>query len=535
MTIKKSGLKAMLLILAMAIGLLAGCSGKSNSAAASQAAGTPVRTADSRLLRVGINAEAPNLGPWTASSNGRNSMMLTLYQTLGDLDGVGGPLVNIIMKDYKRVDAMTYDIEIWDTVYDTASNHIDASDVVWSHQQAIKAATNTNTRYIKSIEQTGDYTIRLVLTDDFVGVFENVIKIVYIVHRKAWEASPDEMATTPIGTTQYKLTSFVPGASATFEKTNNYWQKDPAGLESQKMYAKANVDKITYTTIREAAQMAIALETGTIDLGLSMDSIDAKRFMPGGNSSTGFTVFEQVTNIGNQLYLSGDSANPFYNNKALRQAVLYAIDKQGLVDAVLEGYGVVEYTFGGDSFSDFNPAWKNADYYNYNPDKAKQLLAQSGYHDTLRIMTDNTAQRNRVAQIIQGYLLQVGINSTILQYDSALFNSYKTKPSEWELMLDNTGSSDYLVTVWRSKFDARQYTIGTTNGWQDLQLQRLLVTAVSTEGHTQKNMDAFHEYLKEQAYGMGLFNHTFFSVAVNGIKSIMYDAKMFVYAPGTTF
>jgi ABC-type transport system substrate-binding protein len=368
-----------------------------------------------------------------------------------------------------------------------------------------------------------------------VGVFENVIKIVYIVSRKAWEASSDEMATTPIGTTSYKLTSFVPGASATFEKTNNYWQKDPAGLESQKMYAKANVDKITYTTIREAAQMAIALETGTIDLGLSMDSIDAKRFMPGGNSSTGFTVFEQVTNIGNQLYLSGDSGNPFHNNQALRQAVLYAIDKQGLVDAVLEGYGVVEYTFGGDSFSDFNPAWKNDDYYNYNPDKAKQLLAQSGNQDTLRIMTDNTAQRNRVAQIIQGYLLQTGINSTILQYDSALFNSYKTKPSEWELMLDNTGSSDYLVTVWRSKFDARQYTIGTTNGWQDPQLQRLLVTALSTDGHTQQNMDAFHEYFKEKAYGMGLFNHTFFSVAVNGIKSIMYDAKMFVYAPGTTF
>jgi ABC-type transport system substrate-binding protein len=537
MTIKKSGLKVMLLILAMTIGLLAACSGKSDSAAAlQQADGAPVRTADSGLLRVGINAECSNLGPWSAGSNGRNSIILTLYQTLGDLDGVGGPLVNIVMKDYKKVDAMTYNIEIWDTVYDTAGNHIDASDVVWSHQQAIKAATNTNTRYIKSIEQTGDYTIRLVLTADFVGVFENVVKIVCIVSRKAWEASPDEMATTPIGTTQYKLTSFVPGASAAFEKTNNYWQKDPVGLESQKMYGKANVDKITYTTIREAAQMAIALETGTIDLGLSMDSIEAKRFMAGGNSSTGFTVFEQITNIGNQMYLSGDPGSPFHSNQALRQAVLYAIDKQGIVDAVLEGYGVVEYTFGGDSFSDFNPSWKNEDYYNYNPGKAKQLLTQSGYQgNSLRIMTDNTAQRNRVAQIIQGYLLQVGINSTILQYDSALFNSYKSKPSEWEIMLDNTGSSDYLVTVWRSKFDARQYSIGTTNGWQDPQLQRLLVTALSTDGHTQKNMDAFHEYFKEQAYGMGLFNYTFFSVAVNGIKNIMYDAKMFVYAPGTTF
>jgi ABC-type transport system substrate-binding protein len=459
-----------------------------------------------------------------------------MYQTLGDLDGVGGPLVNIIMKNYKKIDAMTYDIEIWDTIYDTAGNHITAADVVWCHQTAVKAGNNTNTRYIANIETTGEYTLRLVLNADFVGVFENVVKIVCIVSRKAYEASADEMSTTPIGTTQYRLTSFVPGASATFEKTGNYWQKDPAALAAQKMYGVANVDKIVYTTIREASQMAIALETGSIDMGLSMDYIEARRFMEEGASSAGFTVFDQIINIGNQMYLSGDTGSPFYNNKALRQAALYAVDRQGLVDAILNGYGVVEYTFGGDSFSDFNPAWKNDDYYNYSPDKAKELLANSGYNGkALRIMTDNTSQRNRVAQMIQGYLLQAGINSEILQYDSALFNSYKNKPSEWEIMLDNTGSSDYLVTVWRGKFDARQYSSGTINGWKDPQLQQLMETAVSTSGHTQANMDAFHYYFKEQAYGLGLFNHAFFSVTVNGIKGIVYDAKMFVYAPGVTF
>jgi ABC-type transport system substrate-binding protein len=417
-----------------------------------------------------------------------------------------------------------------------SSDLITAADVVWAHQAAIKAGTNTNLRYIQNIEQTDNYTLEMVLNADFVGVFENVIKIVPVVSQKAYEASSDEMATTPVGTTPYKLTAFVPGASANFEKTNNYWQKDTAALAAQKMYGVANVEKIAYTTIKEAAQMAIALETGTIDLGLSMDSIEAKRFMKGASKAEGFTVFEQITNIGNQMYLSGDEGGPFYNNQALRQAVLYAIDKQGLVDAILEGYGVVEYTFGGDSFSDFNPAWKNEDYYNYNPDKAKELFAKSGYKGgALRIMTDNTAQRNKLAQIIQGYLLQIGINSEILQYDSALFNAYKSKPSEWEFCLDNTGSSDYLVTVWRSKFDARQYSIGTTNGWKDPQLQKLLETVLTTDGHNQSNMDAFHEYFKDQAYGMGLFNHTFFSVAVEGIKGIIYDAKMFIFAPGITF
>jgi ABC-type transport system substrate-binding protein len=497
---------------------------------------TPAGTFNGRLLRVGINADCAELGPFSGGSNGRNSMVLTIYQTLGDLDGVGGPLVNIVMKNNKEVSDNNFNIEIWNTIYDTAGNHITAADVVWCHQMAIKAAKNTNVRYIKSIETTGDYTLKLVLNADFVGGFENVVKIVPIVSRKAFEASPDGMATKPVGTTPYKLTAFVPGSSATFEKAGTYWQKDPAARAAQKLYGVANVDKIVYTTIKEASQMSIALETGAIDLGLSMEAVEAKRFMAEGKSAKNFTVFQQVTNLGNQMYLSGDVAGPFYASKELRQAVLYAIDKQGLVDGVLGGYGVVEYTFGGDSFSDFNAAWKNEDYYNYDPTKAKALLAKSGYKgSTLRIMTDNTSQRNKTAQILQAYMKAIGINSTILQYDSALFNAYKNKPSEWEILLDNTGSSDYLVTVWRGKFDARQYKTGTINGWQDPQLQKLLETAISVSGHTTKNVDAFHEYFKEQAYGMGLFNHTFFSVGVTGIKGIMYDAKMFVYVPGVTF
>lgn len=280
--------------------------------------------------------------------------------------------------------------------------------------------------------------------------------------------------------------------------------------------------------------MAIALETGTIDIGLSMDAMEATRFMEGGSSSAGFTVFQEVTNIGNVMFLSGDENGPFYDNLALRQAVLCAIDKQGLVDGVLQGYGLTQYTFGAESFGDFNEQWKNEDYFNYNPEKVKELLAEAGYSDgglNLRIMTDNSAQRNKVAQIIQGYLSAAGIQSSILQYDSALFNSYKTDPTQWDICLDNSGASDYVVSLWRSKFDARQFALGSTNGWNDPEMQALLERALAFDGHTQADVDAFHYYFKDQAYAMGLFNHTFFTVANDKIKHIDYDGKMFVICP----
>lgn len=541
---KKQKLLTWVVTMVMVMGLLIGCSGKpsetaagSNTTAGSDEGETvsdETATGDSdgkTVLNVGINAECSELSPFSPASNGRNSIIMTLYQTLGDLKGVGGELENILMKSYTAVDDYTFDIEIYDNIRDTAGNHITASDVVWCFNKSVEMVNNTNTKYIVSIEQTDDYSVRLVLNANFIGCFENVIKAIYIVSQAAYEASPDEMAATPIGTTQYKLTDFVPGSSATFEKIDDYWQ-----TENIPTYSMANVDKITYKTIKEASQMSIALETGSIDMGISMDANEAVRFMEGGESAQGFTVFEQTTNIGNQLYFSGDPNGPFYGNQVLRQAICYAIDKQGLVDGVLMGYGIVEYTFGGESFSDFNPEWKNQDYYNYDGDKAKELLAQSGFdvnQSEIRIMTDNSSMRNKVAQIIQNYLLAIGIKSSILQYDSALFNSYKTDPSEWDIMLDNTGSSDYLVTVWRGKFDSNQYSLGTINGWQDDKLQELLKAAIALDTHNEDSMEAFHQYFKEQAYGLGLFNNKVFTVAKDNVKSIVYDPKMFVYVPGT--
>lgn len=525
----------------MVISMLAGCGSSKSSDDSNLGEKAPVSSetskeaaSDSSLsdnLRVGVNADIADMAPYSATSNGRNSVMYAVYEYLGVLEHVGGDLVGQIMKDWTTEDGLSYDINIYDNIHDTDNNPITADDIVFSFEKAKEKGNNTNTKQIVSIEKTGDYSVHLVIAANYVGGFAAVLGAVPIVSEKAYKSSSDEMATDPVGTSPYKVKEFVPGSSLTIEKTDNYWQTDES---KRTVYATGNPKTITYNTIKEASQMAISLETGVIDIGLNMDATEATRFMKGGSSSSGFTVFDQETNIGNVMFLSGDPKGVFYDNPSLRKAVLYAIDKQGLVDGALQGYGVVEYSFGAESFADFNEKWKSEDYYNYDPNKAKDLLGESGYSSgnlDLRIMTDNTAQRNKVAQIIQGYLSVVGIKSNILQYDSALFNSYKTDPTQWDICLDNSGASDFIVSLWRSKFDARQYELGSTNGWNDPKMQELLEKALSFDGHTQEDVDAFHYYLKDQAYAMGLFNHKFFTVTKNGIKSIDYDAKMFVICP----
>lgn len=506
------------------------------SAGGNAEAGAPAQQEGPKeiVLRVGIDADPGTLAPFVKSGSGFATMAYTLYEYLGELSEVGGVLEGYVMKEYKEVAPLVFEITIYDYVYDTAGNHITADDIIFSIAKMKEMGGNGNMRYIDSFEKIGDYTIRMKLNSDFVGGLNKVIAACRVISQKAFEASKDGMATTPVGTTGYIVEKYVPGSVIRFRKTNNYWQKD---LSKRATLQVANPDVIEYKIIKESAQMAIALETKTIDLAVNMSTIDAQRFM----DNKEYTVFQNASNITNQMYLNMDTNSVFYNNLPLRLAVLRAIDKQGLVKGAVSGYGAPLKDFGSNQFPDFNPKWLSEDYNDYDPVKAKALLAEAGYKPnelSLRIMTDNTPIRNKVAQMLQGYLMAVGIKAEILQYDQALFNNYKTDTAdkyEWDLMLDNTGASDYLVSMYRAKFDARQYKNGTTNGAKDSTLQQYVDRANALDGHTPQDVDNLHYYMKEQAYAMGLFSHITFMVGRAGIAQLTYDAKCYPAPANTIF
>ena len=74
----------------------------------------------------------------------------------------------------------------------------------------------------------------------------------------------------------------------------------------------------------------------------------------------------------------------------------------------------------------FQEKWKTEDYYNYNPEKAKELLKEAGVADgslKLTILCDTDEVRVKTAQIIQAYLKEVGIDSEVTSFEQALWNT----------------------------------------------------------------------------------------------------------------
>ena len=555
---KKGRLVAICLTLSMVTGITAGCAKKDTSAAAGTgAAETAVAmttgasggntaaddwskftTADGKtFIRVGIDADPGTLDPFvTGSSNGKNATIKSsLYQTLGMIQGVGGELAPELAKSWEKTGDTTWDIELFDYIRDWNGNNIKAEDVVFSYGKAI-ANNFSNMKYVESIEATGDYTLKLTLNSKAKTLFERIMQGTVVVSQKAYEESADNMSTDACFTGPYRLVEWVSGSSMVIEKWDDYWQKEEEAKKD--INQSANVDRIEFYVIKEASQMAIALETGKIDMVYNLDATEAERFMDGGESAEGFNVFTSVNNLTQTMFLNVDDNSPFYDNLPLRQAVLYSFDSQGMVDGASNGYGVVCKTFGGDELPDFQEAWRDEEYYEYNPEKAKELLKEAGYGEgglTLRIVTDNSSMRNKIAQILQAYLLQAGINSEILPYDDTLFNTYKNDSTQWDILLDNCGTSDELVGMWRGKMDSTNFVNGTANFAHDDELQRLVLLAINTDTNSPETVDELHQYMKDQAYVYGMYNNLAFTICRDVVTEVEMNSTPWLMPAGCTY
>jgi len=459
--------------------------------------------AEGRELTVGNNMAPQNISPFTNFTN-RQPVMQYLYETLALKDSATGELYGVIAKNWTTEDNINYDFEIYDYVYDTEGNHITAADCVFSLEHGRDEAAVT---WIASVEQTGDYTFRLTATDDSVSTFPTIMERAVIVSQAAYEAASDGMSTSAVGTGAYMVTDFVPNVSITLEKNPNYWQTDEA-LQCH-LYKEMTVDTLRYTKIAEASQQTIALETGAIDVFEKIANTEVANFVEGGRDADNFTAIANPTDTTYVLYFAaGGQCGADVN---LRKAISYAIDKEMLVLGALDGNAVVPNFMGAmGGMSDLTPTTENPDYFNYDPAKAAEFLGQSGYKgEELRLLVPNEDNHNRLAAIVQGYLMASGINCRIDSYDNAMFQSAFADPNAWDVAICQMGMRD-TAFVWA--FLSYKFSGGENAALgmavKDEKLDELLANVLSVDGHTAENGTLVSDYINEMAYGEALVNTT---------------------------
>lgn len=424
-----------------------------------------------------------------------------LYEPLWAFSKDNTELEGVIAKEW-TIDGTGVDVEIYDYVKDSAGNPITADDIVYSYNAYIDAGVQTGAQYIVSIEKTGDYSVHIEYTvEAYPLLIASTVKVA-IVSEAAYSAPDADFVSNPITTGAYKVTSFTAAQSATFEKRDDYWQTD----ESKINYAyKANVDVVELDCILESAQIRTGLETGNLQIGAVTATIRA--------------AFEDndelaVTDLPgkyNHMLMLNCYQGVLSESKELRQAVLYCINNAELAQACTGGTGSVSYSLGmGSNVAGYQESWESEDYYDYDLEKAKELVRQAGYDPentgiTLKWLGKTEEATILCSQAIQAYLSQIGIGLEINNLDNTTYMAQRVAYDEsgWDLAFgDGVPKGNYIQAILMN-VDNTQYSLGNAYGVNDEHLQDLLMTALYDQ--SDENIDALHQYIKESAGLYGLY------------------------------
>lgn len=204
------------------------------------------------------------------------------------------------------------------------------------------------------------------------------------------------LARNPLGSGPYVLESWVSGQEIVLRRRDDYQGIGP--------HAPAGAtERIIFRFIPEASSRSMAIETGAADIILNPDLTDLDRL-----ESLGFVIERNLSWQISQVNVNAAGIPDI----RIREALAWAIDYEALVDAVWGDMAVVADSFVTPYMLSYTNNWNVY----YNPDRARQLVAQSNSPGgiTLDMIVWNLPENLQIAEILQFFWRQVGINVNVL-------------------------------------------------------------------------------------------------------------------------
>lgn len=295
-----------------------------------------------------------------------------------------------------------------------------ASDVVFSYNYAKESPfTASFGALFESVEAVDEYTVKVTLASPFAPFLSNVAGAM-IHSEKAVNDGGDNYGLNPVGTGPFRFAGYELGQKVTFERFEDY-HRGPAALKT-----------IVYKIVADPNTALVSLEAGTVDYLFSVPEISYSSL----KSNKELQVIEYDSRELTHLTMN-INAEPF-NSLEARRAVNCALDKEAVVKIALEGLGApADYVLNKKYFGYSDQVTG----YEYNPEKAKELLTAAGYPDGLNLKLTTCDRYSKTAQVVQEQLGQVGIHLEMEQTDQ-------------NAMMESVASGNYTISLFMWSLDS---------------------------------------------------------------------------------
>ena len=401
---------------AMCVSLLTACGGSSgpsssggaDSGAAAEGSGAgSAQAVGSSMINIGIKADLTSLDPHnhndTISAYATRHIYNNLVKLMPDNTFAGN-----LAESWEFKDDVTVEFTLKEGIKFHNGETLTSEDVKFSlERQKESPKVGHLVSMIDSVEVVDDTHFIIHMNTPSNALISSLNHSGCAIMCKSYveglEAEGKTVEDAPMGCGPYKFEEWNPGASFTLVKFDDYFDPETA----------AQNDGLVFKVIPEESARTIALETGELDMVIDLNTTDANRVRD--NASLALDECDST----HVEYLALNVEKAPFDNKLVRQALNYAVKKDDIVIAAIDGEGDPFHNYIGTAAIGY---YDTAVDYEYNPDKAKELLAEAGYADGFTFNCYLAGEiRARSATIIQANLAELGITMNIEQMEASTF------------------------------------------------------------------------------------------------------------------
>jgi peptide/nickel transport system substrate-binding protein len=312
---------------------------------------------------------------------------------------------------------------------------------------------------VVNVEVIDEYTVKLVTANP---------DPIFLTQLNGWAMLPpaymaevgiEGFELAPVGTGPFMFVERTPGDRIIYEANPNYWEQ---GLPK--------IARVTFRIVGDSTTRLAAIQTGEVDIvnRLSADEV---------STLTGASNVDVITYPNDRVYYVafkniGNGAGTPLEDTRVRQALNYAVNREGIISAIFSGAASLVTGFVMPTNLGFDDSLRP---YPYDPDQARALLAEAGYADGFEISmgcpTDAYLNINEVCLAVQRDLARVGIDVSV---EFRTSNSYWSQPqyaSVGPMYVDSwsTNLGEAINRLQGALIPGNYYT-----GWEDETLAALI-------------------------------------------------------------
>ncbi|MDA9557748.1 ABC transporter substrate-binding protein [Vibrio sp.] len=466
---------------------------KSKLAVALMAAGLSLSAAAADIT-IAYDSDPVSLDPHEQISGGTLQMSHTIFDPLvrftQDLE-----FESRLAESWERVDDKTFRFNLRKGVKFHSGNDFSADDVIWTFNRLqssadFKAIFSPYTE----MKKVDEYTVDLVSAEPYPLVLQTATYIFAMDSKHYTGTTADGQnkgdivkhgssfaSTNPSGTGPFTVIEREQGVKLVYDRFDGYWDTE----------SKGNVDKLTLVPIKENATRVAALLSGDVDMIAPVAPNDHRRV----KSASGIDL---VTLPGTRLIelQMNQNSNEALKNVQVRQAIVHAINNEGIAKKVMKGFATASGQQGPAGYAGYVETLAPR----YDLKKAKQLMKEAGYENgfKLTMMAPNNRYVNdaKIAQATASMLSKIGIEVDLKTMPKAQYWPEFDKCSADMMLIgwhadteDSANFTEFLRMTRNEETGKGQYNCG----YYSNEKVDALVNAANSETDTPKRNEMLQE------------------------------------------